>query len=115
MLYEVITENEVTSLIEGVESIRLDTGLNGVHNRAVLGLQHGVLWGTRSLRDENGQIQYDANGFPITDAIQGVIGDPNPDWQGSAIGSVSYKNVSLSVLFETSQGGDIFAGTKSIV
>ncbi len=106
-------ENEVTSLNEGVESIRLDTGLNGVHNRAVLGLQHGVLWGTRSLRDENGQIQFDANGFPITDPVQGVIGDPNPDWQGSAIGSVSYKNFSLSFLFETSQGGDIFAGTKS--
>ena len=106
-------ENEVTSLKEGIESIRLDTGLNGVHNRAVLGLQHGVLWGTRSLRDENGQIQFDANGFPITDPIQGVIGDPNPDWQGSAIGSISYKNVSLSVLFETNQGSDIFAGTKS--
>ena len=106
-------KNEVTNLIEGIESIRLDTGLNGVHNRAVLGEQHGVLWGTRSLRDENGQIQFDANGFPITDPIQGMIGDPNPEWQGSAIGNVSYKNFSLSFLFETSQGGDIFAGTKS--
>lgn len=106
-------KNEVTSLKEGIESIRLDTGLNGVHNRAVIGEQHGVLWGTRSLRDENGQIQYDANGFPITDPIQGVIGDPNPDWQGSAIGSISYKNFALSFLLETSQGGDIFAGTKS--
>ena len=106
-------KNEVTSLIEGIESIRLDTGLNGVHNRAVLGEQHGVLWGTRTLRDENGQIQFDINGFPITDPIQGVIGDPNPDWLGSAIGNVSYKNFSLSFLFETSQGGDIFAGTKS--
>jgi hypothetical protein len=79
----------------------------------VLGEQHGVLWGTRTLRDENGQIQFDINGFPITDPIQGVIGDPNPDWLGSAIGNVSYKNFSLSFLFETSQGGDIFAGTKS--
>ncbi|NCO62798.1 MAG: SusC/RagA family TonB-linked outer membrane protein [Flavobacteriales bacterium] len=106
-------KNEVTSLKEGIESIRLDTGLNGVHNRAMLGQQHGILWGTRSLRDEDGQIQFDANGFPITDPVQGMIGDPNPDWQGSAIGAVSYKNFSLSFLLETSQGGDIFAGTKS--
>jgi TonB-linked SusC/RagA family outer membrane protein len=106
-------KNEVTSLVDGTESVRLDTGLNGVHNRAMIGQQHGILWGTRSLRDENGQIQYDANGFPITDPVQGMIGDPNPDWQGSAIGSISYKNFSLSFLFETSQGNDIFAGTKS--
>lgn len=106
-------KNEVTSLVEGTESVRLDTGLNGVHNRAMIGQQHGILWGTRSLRDENGQIQYDANGFPITDPVQGMIGDPNPDWQGSAIGSMSYKNFSLSFLLETSQGNDIFAGTKS--
>lgn len=106
-------KNEVTSLVEGTESVRLDTGLNGVHNRAMIGQQHGILWGTRSLRDENGQIQFDANGFPITDPVQGMIGDPNPDWQGSAIGSISYKNLSLSFLFETSQGNDIFAGTKS--
>jgi TonB-linked SusC/RagA family outer membrane protein len=106
-------KNEVTSLVEGTESVRLDTGLNGVHNRAMIGQQHGILWGTRTLRDDNGQIQYDANGFPITDPVQGMIGDPNPDWQGSAIGSISYKNFSLSFLLETSQGSDIFAGTKS--
>ncbi|MGO4818754.1 SusC/RagA family TonB-linked outer membrane protein [Flavobacterium sp. W22_SRS_FP1] len=106
-------KNEVTSLVEGTDSVQLDTGLSGVHNRAMIGQQHGILWGTRSLRDENGQIQHDANGFPITDPVQGMIGDPNPDWQGSAIGSISYKNFSLSFLFETSQGNDIFAGTKS--
>ena len=106
-------KNEVTGLVEGTESVRLDTGLSGVHNRALIGQQHGILWGTRSLRDNNGQIQYNANGFPITDPVQGMIGDPNPDFQGSAIGSISYKNLSLSFLLETSQGGDIFAGTKS--
>jgi TonB-linked SusC/RagA family outer membrane protein len=106
-------KNEVTSLVKGTESVQLETGLNGVHNRAMIGQQHGILWGTKSLRDENGQIRYDVNGFPITDPVQGMIGDPNPDWQGSAIGSISYKNLSLSFLFETSQGNDIFAGTKS--
>jgi TonB-linked SusC/RagA family outer membrane protein len=108
-------KNEVTDLLEGVESIRLATGLGGVHNRAMLGQQHGILWGDKTLRDASGKIETDANGFPRKNPIQGMIGDPNPDWQGSAIGSVSYKNFSLSVLLETSQGGDIFGGTKSVL
>jgi outer membrane receptor protein involved in Fe transport len=105
-------QNEVTDLI-GAESVPLATGLSGVNNRAVVGFQHGVLWGPRTLRDDVGNIVFDNNGFPVRDNIEGVIGDPNPDWQGSAIGSISYKNLSLSFLFETFQGADIFAGTKS--
>lgn len=104
--------NEVTNLV-GAESFALPTGLAGVNNRAVVGYQHGILWGPRTLRDDSGNIVYDANGFPVRDAVEGVIGDPNPDWQGSAIGTLSYKKMSLSILFETFQGADIFAGTKS--
>ncbi|MFT4535613.1 MAG: TonB-linked SusC/RagA family outer membrane protein [Saprospiraceae bacterium] len=107
-------KNKVTDLV-GNESIRLPTGLSGVHNRAIEGEQFGILYGPRTLRDDAGDIQYDANGFPIRDGVSGVIGDPNPDWQGSAVGSISYKNLSLSILFETLQGGDIFAGTKSVL
>lgn len=106
--------NEVLDLV-GLESFALATGLSGVNNRAVVGEQHGILWGPRTLRDEDGKIVYDANGFPVRDSDEGVIGDPNPDWQGSAVGSISYKNFSLSFLFETFQGADIFAGTKSVL
>jgi TonB-linked SusC/RagA family outer membrane protein len=106
--------NEVTDLV-GLESVRLETGLNGVNNRAVVGQQHGVLWGPRTLRNDDGSIVYDQNGFPVRDEVEGVIGDPNPDFQASAIGSISYKNLSLSFLFETFQGADIFAGTKSVL
>jgi len=106
--------NEVTDIL-GLESIQLETGLAGVNNRVVVGQQHGILWGPRTLRDEDGSIVFDANGFPRTDNVQGVIGDPNPDWQGSAVGSISYKNLTLSFLFETFQGADIFAGTKSVL
>ncbi len=107
-------KNEVLDLI-GSESLPLATGLSGVNNRAVVGQQHGILWGPRTKRDDDGNMVFDANGFPVTDATAGVIGDPNPDWQGSAIGSISYKNLRLSFLFETFQGADIFAGTKSVL
>ncbi|MFT7233334.1 MAG: TonB-linked SusC/RagA family outer membrane protein [Cyclobacteriaceae bacterium] len=107
-------KNEVTDLV-GLESIALATGLSGVNNRAVVGQQHGILWGPRTLRDDTGDIVFDDNGFPMRDEVEGVIGDPNPDWQGSAVGSISYKNLSLSFLIETFQGADIFAGTKSVL
>ena len=58
---------------------------------------------------------FDENGFPEQDPLEGIIGDPNPDWQGAASSTLTYKNFSLSVLFETFQGADIFAGTKSVM
>jgi hypothetical protein len=67
------------------------------------------------LRDDNGDIVFDNNGFPVQDQTEGIIGDPNPDWQGSLISSFKYKNFSLDILFETFQGADIFAGTKSVM
>ncbi len=106
--------NEVTDLV-GLETVRLATGLAGVNNRAVVGYQHGVLWGPRTLRDDQGNIVFDQNGFPVRDEVEGVIGDPNPDFQASATGAISYKNLSVSFLFETFQGADIFAGTKSVL
>jgi len=105
--------NEVTDL-GGVESINLG-GLAAVSSRAVEGQPIGVLWGSRTLRDETGNIVFDENGFPVQDEVEGVIGDPNPDWQGSLISGIRYKNVKLSILVETFQGADIYAGTKSVL
>lgn len=106
-------ENLVTDL-QGVESINLG-GLAAVNARAVEGQPLGVLWGSRSLRDESGNIVLDENGFPVQDEREGVIGDPNPDWQGSFLTGFRWKNLTVSVFFETFQGADIFAGTKSVL
>ncbi len=106
-------QNKVTDLA-GVESLALG-GLDAVNNRAVEGKSLGVLWGSRTLRDDAGNIVYDKNGFPEQDQLEGVIGDPNPDWQGSVSTTIRYKNFALSALFETFQGADIYAGTKSVL
>ncbi len=106
-------KNRVTDLA-GVESLNLG-GLSAISSRAVEGEALGVLWGSRTLRNEDGSIVFDEFGFPEQDQVEGVIGDPNPDWQGSLISNFTYKNIRLSVLFETFQGADIFAGTKSVL
>lgn len=105
--------NEVLDL-RGIESINLG-GLAAVNSRAVEGEALGVLWGSRSLRDESGQIVFDEFGFPVQDEVEGIIGDPNPDWQGSIGTGLTWKGFRLSALFETYQGADIFAGTKSVL
>jgi len=106
-------KNNVENLA-GVQSIELG-GLAAVNSRAVEGKPIGILWGSRTLRDAEGNIVFDDYGFPEQDQTEGIIGDPNPDWQGSLVTQVSYKNWSLSALFETYQGADIYAGTKSVL
>ena len=105
--------NEVTDL-RGIESLDLG-GLTAVSSRAVEGQPLGVLWGSRNLRDENGNVVLDEYGFPVQDQTEGVIGDPNPDWQGAVTSTMNWKGLSLTVLFETYQGADIYAGTKSVL
>jgi len=106
-------ENLVEDL-SGAERIELG-GLSAVSSDVIEGYPLGVLFGSRSLRDDNGNVVLDENGFPEQDQNEGVIGDPNPDWRGSMITNISYKNFSLSFLVETSQGADIYAGTKSVL
>jgi len=95
--------NEVTDL-KGTESIDL-TG-QSVSSRAVEGYQLGVLWGTGSQTDENGNFILDDNGFPQLTQNPIVLGDPNPDWRGGLGFRASWRNFSMNVLIEHSQGGE---------
>lgn len=105
--------NKVTDLA-GTQSLFLN-GFTGSSSRAVEGQPVGVLWGGTWLRDANGELALDANGFPQSSGEEGIIGDPNPDWIGSLSTTLSYKNLSLFVLFEHNQGGDMWEGTRGIL
>ncbi|OFX42460.1 MAG: SusC/RagA family TonB-linked outer membrane protein [Bacteroidetes bacterium GWA2_40_15] len=82
---------------------------------AVEGEPVGVFMGGHYSRDNDGKILFDANGFPLVDGTEAIIGDPNPDWRGGLGGEAKYKNFSLSVIFETFQGGDFYDGTRSVM
>jgi hypothetical protein len=104
--------NEVTQL-RGTTSVPLTT--QSISSRAVLGESLGVLWSSRALRDSDGKLLYDANGFPQLDTNQGIVGDPNPDWRGGLGFRTSFKNFSLNVLFETFQGGSYADRTRFVL
>lgn len=106
---------EVVKLAEGVENIylggftspqiRIEPEKNG----------YGVLWGSRYLRSENGELLIypdspdndEQGGLPIRAGSDGPIGNVQPDWTGNLRTTFRYKGVALSALFDKRQGGDI--------
>lgn len=102
--------NEVTKMT-GTESLLL-AGFSGGSSRAVVGEQLGVLFAGTWQRDANGNLDLDENGFPQLGSTSGVIGDPNPDWKAGVGGLLNYKGFSLNILFDHSEGGDIWNGTR---
>jgi TonB-linked SusC/RagA family outer membrane protein len=104
--------NKVVDL-RGTPTIDL-TG-QAVSSRAVEGYPLGELWGPRALRDASDKFVLDANGYPLVDIESGILGDPNPRWRGGLGFSANYKKLDFNILFETSQGGVISQGTKSVM
>jgi TonB-linked SusC/RagA family outer membrane protein len=106
-------KNEVTKLTGGgVIDFTPGSSINSV---AMEGEPLGVLVTQGALRDDSGNMILDPNGFPQVDTSGNVIvGDPNPDWRGGIQFDLSYKNLSLSALFDTSQGNDFAERTRFI-
>jgi len=102
--------NKVTSLA-GTTDIFLN-GFAGTSSRAVQGHPLGVLWGTPFLRDNSGNLVLDSNGFPQSGTQNTVIGNPNPDWRMGIGNTFRYKGLSLNVLVDIKQGGDVWNGTR---
>ena len=105
--------NKVTDLA-GAESVFLN-GFTGVSSRAVNNQPVGVLWGGRWDRNESGQFVLDGDGFPQAAATEGIIGNPNPKWRSGMNTTLSYKGLRMYMLWETSFGGDIWAGTEGVL
>ena len=53
-----------------------------------------------------------ANGFPVGDPNQRIVGDPNPDWSGSVRSGFRYGKWQVSGLVDIRKGGDIYNGTR---
>ena len=105
----------INKVVDLKGSITIDLTGQSMSSRAVQGYPMGELWGPRALRDANGAFVLDALGYPQVDIQQGPLGNPNPDWRGGLGLNMSYKNFDFNILFETSQGGKISQGTKSVI
>lgn len=107
-------ENIVEELIDGLESFSIN-GFSGTSSRAIAGKSYGSIYGSRFARNDSGEILIDDDGYPLEATTDGVVGDPIPDWLMGISNSFSYKNLSLSVLLDIRQGGDVWCGTCGIL
>lgn len=105
--------NKVERLTGGVSQVTID-GSTSASVVAAVGQPYGAFYTTDFLRDPQGHVVIDpASGLPKA--------APNPTYQGSYqpkfIASwgttLKYKGFSLSVLFDTKQGGKFYSQTKS--
>lgn len=114
-IYATYTKNKskVISLTKNVERIQLYTGSSSSPFPTLEpGRPYGILRGSVALRDEDGNYLINPNNGTLIEnpAIQ-EIGDPNPDFRSSISNTLTYKGISLGVVFDFSFGGDIYAGT----
>jgi TonB-linked SusC/RagA family outer membrane protein len=103
--------NEVVSLAKGVDNVFLN-GFTGSASSAIPGQPLGVLYGGAWLRDSQGRKVIGADGYPMIDPVQRVLGNPNPDFMLGWRNTFNYKSLSFSVLMDMRKGGDIWNGTR---
>jgi len=88
--------NKVLALYPGITQL----------GRIIVGQPYNVFYGTRYKRT-NGQLLIDANGLPVVDDQQGIVGNATPDWLAGLENTVRYKQFALSFFFDIKKGGDV--------
>jgi TonB-linked SusC/RagA family outer membrane protein len=80
----------------------------GFLGRSLFGINADV-W----LRNADGVLLLNNAGYPQIDPNKNVVGDRNPDFTVGFTNSFSYKNLSLSFLWDIRIGGDIYNATEN--
>jgi len=110
--------NIVRELIEGTERLSLGGVLTSISPYLEVGQPFGYLRGQKSLRDSLGNLLINpATGAMIQATAQNSgsdlynVGNPNPDYKLGIGSSLTYKGLSLNVLFDMTKGGSIYSTT----
>jgi TonB-linked SusC/RagA family outer membrane protein len=107
--------NKVIELAEGMD--RFNFGGGGSNNydmRLEKGGSFGDFYGRVFKRDEQGNIQYDANGIPIPDTSDHQkIGNTAPKFNLGWQNTFTYKGFSLYLLIDGRFGGDVLSLTEA--
>lgn len=102
--------SEVVSLAEGVEQYEVGSYWDAkIVN--IPGEPYGSLFGSDLKRTDDGQLIH-VDGKPQLGELQ-TLGSYTPDWTGGITNHFRYKNIDLSVLIDTRQGGSLYSMTNS--
>ncbi len=111
-------KNTVLKLAEGVENLSLG-GFVEPQVRAVAGQEYGSIFGLDYMRDDKGNLLINddptdnyRDGFPWTDNRSMLpIGNTNPDWTANITNTLTYKNFTLSFMWDIKKGGNMYNGS----
>lgn len=78
-----------------------------IQSRLIPGEQFGVFYGNGFLRNDNGDVLVNPQGFPMMDPNQIMVGNPNPDFLIGWRNNFYYKNFNLTMLWDVRKGGDV--------
>ncbi|EOZ98775.1 TonB-dependent receptor [Indibacter alkaliphilus LW1] len=78
-----------------------------IQSRLIPGEQFGVFYGNGFLRNDNGDVLVNPQGFPMMDPEQIMVGNPNPDFLIGWRNNFNYKNFNLTMLWDVRKGGDV--------
>ena len=109
--YGSVTKGHEVGVLRGFDFIRCGRGLTveGPDNTTIdIDDAAGHCQGA-----PRGALYIGEDGFPVDDATDRVIANPNPDWTGSVRSSVTvFGNLQFSGLLDIKRGGDVWNGTK---
>ncbi|PUV21728.1 SusC/RagA family TonB-linked outer membrane protein [Sphingobacterium athyrii] len=107
-------ENEVTELAEGVDKMSIGSAFTAPQSYAIVGQPFGVLYAQKFKRNAEGRVLINpSNGLPIYEDELGNVGSPIPTWLMNWNNEFTYKDFSLSFLWDFRKGGKIWGGTQA--
>ncbi len=101
-------KSTVVNLAPGVANIFLG-GFVTPNIRLVEGDEYGQIYGSAYKRNDNGELLLNANGLPQPTANVQKIGNPNPKYTLGINNNFNFKGLSLNVLLDIREGGDIYS------
>ena len=105
-------DNYVDELAEGVENIMLG-GFVEPQVRAGIGDKYPVIYGYDYMRNEDGVVVVDENGFPAPGELA-VIGTVSPDFVMGLSTGFDWKGLKFNMVFDWKKGGEMYAGTYTM-
>ena len=106
-------DNYVDELAEGVSSIFLG-GFVEPQVRAGIGDKYPVIYGIDYVRNEEGKVIVDEDGFPIA-GDNAVLGEVSPDFQLGISTGIEWKGLRLNAVFDWKKGGNMYAGSATMM
>ena len=103
--------NKVKKLVDGVDMFELEKApWLDVQVAAKVGENFGSIVGPDFKRSPNGDVLISAQtGLPEYDKSNHVLGNASWDWTGGASTTFTYKNLSLSAIFDVKVGADLYS------